>query len=182
MRPWPSWVYEWGSQPAESALPLPCDELVQEPRQTLLRAVSSAAPAGLVFRWLCQLRAAPYSYDRLDNGGRRSPQILTPGLEELEVGQRVMRLFRLAAFETGRSITIETRGWLFGHIACTYAALEAGPGGSRLLARMHISRPGPAGAPSRLLLPPGDLVMMRRQLLNLAALAERDHRSGAGVS
>ena len=63
---------------------------------------------------------APYSYDLLDNGGRRSPQALTPGLEQLSVGQRMMRIFKLVGFEPGRSITVLSEGRLFGRVAVTY--------------------------------------------------------------
>ncbi|MCX5731216.1 MAG: hypothetical protein NTY18_07665 [Deltaproteobacteria bacterium] len=35
--------------------------------------VTVAAPATVLFRWLCQLRVAPYSYDRLDDGSPRHP-------------------------------------------------------------------------------------------------------------
>ena len=73
---------EWGSTAPERAMPLPCDRPAS-------RAPRPAAPprrgrgrAGRdVFRWLCQLRAAPYSYDLIDNLGRRSPPRLTPGLD-----------------------------------------------------------------------------------------------------
>ena len=57
---------------AELATDVPCDRLVPGGRR-LVRAVDVDAPAPLVFRWLCQLRVAPYSYDTLDNlkkGGR----------------------------------------------------------------------------------------------------------------
>jgi hypothetical protein len=141
----------------------------------MFRAVDVSAPAPVVFRWLCQLRVAPYSYDRLDNGGRRSPQQLTPGLDRLERGQRIMRIFRLVDFEPGRSLTVVYRGRLFGSIACTYRTQPTGPSGSRLVVKLLVRREsgGLAREATRLLLPVGDLVMMRRQLLNLAALAER---------
>jgi hypothetical protein len=73
----------WGALDVERSEPLPCDELLPDADLVLHRAVDVAAPAPLAFRWLCQLRVAPYSYDPLDNAGRRSPRELTPGLDEL---------------------------------------------------------------------------------------------------
>ena len=127
-----------------------------------------------VFRWLCQLRVAPYSYDLLDNGARRSPQALTPGLEQLRAGQRVMRIFRLVEFEAGSSITILSEGRLFGRVACTYRVAESAGGNARLVVKLLAAR-APRSIAARataIMLPPGDLVMMRRQLLNLKRLAE----------
>src|SRR5688500_981727 len=96
----------WGSSEDERARRYPCDGLVAPVDDELWRAVDVAAPAPVTYRWLCQLRAAPYSYDWIDNFGRRSPRELTPGLDALEVGQRVMRIFRLVAFEPGRHLTL----------------------------------------------------------------------------
>ena len=179
---WPRVVYEWGSTPRERSRPLPCDTLVEEGDAALFRAVDVDADSEVVFRWLCQLRAAPYSYDLLDNRGRRSPQRLIAGLERLETGQRVMKIFRLVDFERGRSITLLSTGTLFGRVAVTYSVEQIAPGRSRLLAKLRIAgREGVRWLPMRLLLPAGDLVMARRQLLNLKALAERtDAAASAG--
>lgn len=183
MAPWPSFVTEWGSTPAERARSYPCDRLLPGAGTTLFRAVDVAAPATLGFRWLCQLRVAPYSYDLLDNFGRRSPQRRTPGLDQLEAGQRVMTIFRLVEFEPGRSLTILSRSRLLGDVACAYEAAPQGEGSRIVLKILALSRGGPAGLAMRALLPPGDLVMARRQLLNLKGLTERDAgETGEGIA
>lgn len=172
MPSWPSFVTQWGSTAPERAASYPCDRLLPDPEATLFRAVEVEAPAAASYRWLCQLRTAPYSYDLLDNFGRRSPQRLTPGLEQLEAGQRVMTIFRLAEFEPGRSLTIVSRGRL-AEVVCTYAAEPRGEERSRILLKILVRYQGRVrGAALRMLLPPGDLVMARRQLLNLKRLAE----------
>jgi hypothetical protein len=174
MPSWPLSVTQWGSTAAERDAPYPCDRHLSEPETTLFRAVDVAASTGVSFRWLCQLRVAPYSYDLLDNFGRRSPRQLTPGLEQLEAGQRVMTIFRLVEFEPGRSLTVVSHGRLLGEVACTYAVSPCGEVASRIVLKILARFPrGPRGAAMRLLLPPGDLVMARRQLLNLKGLAER---------
>ncbi len=172
---WPDVISEWGSTAAERARPFPCDGLVEEPQLELFRAIDVEAPQAVVFRWLCQLRAAPYSYDKLDNLGRRSPQQLTPGLGRLQAGQRVATIFRLVRFEPGESLTILHRGRVFGAVACTYWAKRVDEGRSRIVVKLCWSpaRDGLIGRAERSLMPPGDLVMMRRQLLNLKELAER---------
>jgi hypothetical protein len=167
----------WGTTEAERALNYPCDGFVERVDAACWRGVTVEARATTIFRWLCQLRTAPYSYDWLDNGGRRSPRTLTPGLEQLEVGQPVMKIFDLVAFEPERSLTLRTRHpatSLVPTVAVTYA-LRPGPAGhTRLLAKLAIqSRPGPLWTLLTRALVLGDLVMMRRQLLNLKALAER---------
>ena len=170
-------IKDWGSTASERGASYPCDPMLNAADDALFRAVDVAASPAVVFRWLCQLRAAPYSYDWIDNGGRRSPRELTPGLEALEVGQRVMRIFRLESFEPGRHLTLvldDPRGQrLFGDIVVTYQVNPA-PRGSRIVAKYLIRRPG-GGVRKALagLLPAGDLIMMRKQLLTLKALAER---------
>lgn len=145
-------------------MPLPCDALRPRAGVQADRAISIAAPPSIVFCWLCQLRVAPYSYDILDNLGRRSPRARDPELVQLEVGQRFMTLFALHSFTDGEQITLRSKG-----VAVTYAVRPEGAG-SRLHARVWFVGPRlPARA-----LALGDLVMMRKQLLTLKSLAERE--------
>jgi hypothetical protein len=170
----------WGTTPEERSLALPCDALCGRSDAAYFRAVGVDADAGVVFRWLCQLRAAPYSYDWIDNRGRRSPERLTPGLERLELGQTVMRIFELRGFEPGRSLTIVNKAMgggrrTFGEVWVSYAVVPTARDACRLVAKVLVRYPrGPVGSLMRAVLPVGDLVMMRRQLLNLKRLAERD--------
>ena len=178
---WRAAVNEWGSTPAERAATYPCDGLVARQDGILYRAVDVEAPAAVVFRWLCQLRVAPYSYDWIDNRGRQSPRELIDGLDDLEVGDRVATIFELVAFEPGRSLTIESTTQLFGHVAGSYVVTPTGPDRSRLLVKLVFAAPpGPYGWFASRLLPAGDLVMMRKQLLTLKHLAERERVSAPG--
>jgi len=166
-------IDHWGSTQDERARRYACDDVLADPEQVLFRAVSVDAPPSVAFRWLCQLKVGPYSYDRLDNGGRPSPQELVPGVEHLVVGEPVM-IFELASFAVDEHLTLVVRGHrTFGDVAITYAVFPDGPGRSRLVAKV-LTNPlgGVVGAVLRRVLPVGDLVMMRRQLLNLKRLAE----------
>ena len=171
-------AYTWGTEEAERRLPFPCDAYVREPDAAYFRAVTARATPARLYRWLCQLRAAPYSYDRIDNWGRRSPRTLTAGLEHLAIGQSMMRAFTVVDFARDRHITLRVKHAtaafrLFGDMAVTYLILPEGPARCRLLVKVLVRYPrGVTGAVMRRLLPWGDLVMMRRQLLNLKALAE----------
>ena len=154
--------------------------MIENP-DVLFRAVNIDAPVGLVFRWVCQLRVAPYSYDWIDNLGRRSPRQLIEEFERLEVGQRFMTVFRLVSFEEGSSITLDATTGLFGRVACTYRIIPREVNRSRLVVKLTFSTPpGVRGWVTRRVLPTGDLLMMRKQLLTLKELAERDaHESEA---
>ena len=165
----------WGSTASERAEHFPCDDLIDSARTELFRAVDVGAPAAVAFRWVCQLRVAPYSYDLLDNFGRRSPRELTPGLDDLEVGQRVMTIFRLASFESGRSFTIDAHTTLFGYLAVTYRVDSVDDERSRIVVKLVVAaRRGCVAWGMDRVLPAGDLVMMRKQLLTLKRLAQRD--------
>jgi hypothetical protein len=141
------------------------------------RAADSTADANELFRWFCQLRLAPYSYDLLDNLGKRSPRTLSPELQGLELGQEFMRIFRLVDFTPGRQITLKLSHpgsrRLFGDLAVSYTAHSV-EGGSRLVVSLAMRvEDGPLEAVRRYLLAWGDLLMMQKQVRTLARLANQ---------
>ena len=173
----------WGTTPDERWRPFPGDDLILQPDAELYRGITINTLPATVFRRLCQLRTAPYSYDWIDNFGRQSPRELTPGLDILAVGQDVMRIFNLVAFEQDRQLTIRVKPHsnafkTFGDVGVSYLVVpivDRPASECRLLVKLVVKYPdGLKGRLMRALLPWGDLVMMRRQLLNLKQLAESD--------
>jgi hypothetical protein len=161
----------WGARPSERARQLPCDAVRPRASVQADRAISITAPPPIVFSWLCQLRVAPYSYDALDNLGRRSPRERNPELVHLEIGQRFMTVFALRSFVGGKQITLRSKG-----VAVTYQVRPEGAG-SRLHVRVWFGGPRPVAH----VLAWGDLVMMRKQLLTLKSLAEHEAAEGIRV-
>lgn len=169
----PACVTSWGATDDERAAPYPCDDLLPDSDDVLYRATDVDAPPPVMFRWLCQLRLAPYSYDLIDNLGRRSPRHLVDGTDDLRVGQRVATIFELASFERDRHVTIIVRAHpVFGDVAVTYRVVPDGARRCRLVAALRVRYPrSVVGWLVRPWLPAGDLVMMRKQLRTLARLA-----------
>src|ERR1700728_4611595 len=93
----------WGVTSGETSRRYPCDECVAAPTLQAWRGVHVAAPAAAVWPWVVQVRLAPYSYDWIDNRGRRSPRHLV-GLSEPCVGERFPSV---AASALGRIVHVE---------------------------------------------------------------------------
>jgi len=142
-------AYVWGTTPEERTMVFPCDRFLPDADGEYFRAVGVAAPAGMLFRWLCQLKVAPYSYDFVDNFGRRSPRELTPDAERLARGQRVMTIFEIADFREGEHLTL-TLGDPRAHALLRSRGVElrraAGLGGF-LPTRRQAARPLPGAPP-----------------------------------
>lgn len=123
-----------------------------------------------VWPWVAQIRLAPYSYDWIDNLGRRSPQDLR-GLPEPVAGESFTtalggrRFGRIVAVKSGEHLT----GTIMGAVM-SYVLIPVHDGVETRLLLKVVTAGGRVVAP---LLSVGDLIMARRQLLNLAALAER---------
>ena len=165
----------WNATAAERTAQYPCDRYVQSPRERFTRAVEVDSSPETVFRWLCQLKVAPYSYDWIDNAGRRSPRSLTPEADRLEPGQEFL-VFQLVEFEQDRHITgvvLPRAERVFGRLAVSYVVEPRGAGRCRIVACLSVAAPAFVLESARLtLLAFGDLLMMRKQLITLKRCAE----------
>src|SRR5215213_11117273 len=86
------WQLTWGATPEEVSRSMPGDDLVPRPTFNATRAITIAAPPERIGPWLVQIgltRAGWYSYDILDNLGRKSARHIIPELQNLAVGDIV---------------------------------------------------------------------------------------------
>ena len=88
VRPWHS---HWGATAEEISRPMPGDDIITGAASTT-RAISIDMPPAQVWPWLVQIgygRAGWYSYDWIDNDGRRSSTRIVPELQDLRPGDRI---------------------------------------------------------------------------------------------
>ena len=159
---------QWGVTRQEVARRYPCDEVVRSPALELWRGVTVETPPAELWPWMCQLRLAPYSYDWLDNLGHRSPRELR-GLPDPRPGEPFSCV--AGRFGAGRVLSVTREEHLTASVmgaVMSYVLSPEGPATTRLLLKI-VMRQGRWYAPALSL---GDLLMARRQLKNLKALAE----------
>ncbi len=174
-------VNNWGMTSQERKLVFPCDNYIKEydPAFTLYRGITIKAPMSTVFKWVSQLRIAPYSYDWIDNHGRPSPNRLLSDLPPLANGQIVWNIFELIDFEIDRSITLRaTPAGLMKYqlqdLVVSYLIYPQDNQTCRLLVKGLMKyRNNLAGRLAKYLMPGLDLIMMRKQFLRLKMLAEQ---------
>ena len=166
----------WGATPDEVSGPVVGDDIVPHARTVATRSITIAASPDDVFPWIRQMgfgRAGWYSYDWIDNLGRRSATSVNPAWQDVETGSTVPGgpvSFTAAVVEPPRAFVLQI-GRPGGRLCFTLAyELREHTSGTRLVTRMraHIALPGGLFV-ERCLLGPGDGIMVRRQLLNLAA-------------
>jgi hypothetical protein len=159
----------WGVTQAEIARRYPCDDLVPDPVFQAWRGVTVHATPAQVWPWLAQIRIAPYSYDWIDNLGRSSPQELQ-GLPDPVVGEPFTSALGGRGFGRVETVSVgeQITGTIMGAVM-SYVLVSNDIGSETRLLLKIVMRGGRVIAP---LLSVGDLIMARRQLLNLAALAE----------
>ncbi|HUR52236.1 MAG TPA: polyketide cyclase [Mycobacteriales bacterium] len=157
----------WGVTDDEVARPYPCDDLVPDPALQLWRGVTVAVSSERLWPWVAQIQLAPYSYDWVDNLGRRSPRSLRglpdpqPGEAFTSIGDRV-RVGRVLSVVPGEHLTATIMGAVLSYVVVPQGS------STRLLMKVVLEHRRWYGS----LLALGDWPMARRQLLNLKALAE----------
>ena len=171
----------------EASSPLPGDELIEDPIASLTHAITIRRPRRDVWPWIAQMgagsRAGWYSYDFMDNAGQPSAASIRPDLQRLEVGMSFPALpgrtdaFTLLAFEPERFLILGAAPE--GKLLTTWAfVLEpASDDSTRLVVRVRGSRDYqfhriPKWL-TRRVIPAVHFVMQRKQLLNIARLAEQ---------
>ncbi len=170
--------YAGGTTEQDRSLSFPCDAYVLAPRVACYRGIEVLAPREIVYRWLCQIRVAPYSYDWFDNFGRRSPRQLTPGLQRLAAGQPLLVMFRIIEFEENEHITVvgETYEWIAGQrLAMTYRVVPRTSSSCRIVTKL-VGCDAPDTFLHRLrreCSPIGEFPLMHKQMRTIKQLAER---------
>ena len=94
-------------------------------------------------------------------------------------------MFELAAFEHPHHITLrvphkDPTAKIFGQAATSYCTFSNGKSQCRLINKIVLKSPSkPFGWLVRFAFPPGDWIMMRKQLLNFKRLAEKNRQGNA---
>ena len=163
----------WGATGDEISGSMPGDDLVPDATLIATRSITLDAPPEHVFPWLRQMgfgRAGWYSYDLVDNLGRRSARRIDSDWQNVHTGDPVPGGpidFTAAIVEPPSAFVLAL---INARIGFTLAySLRPDRRGTRLVTRVRARIDAPGGrAIERFLLGPGDGIMLRRQLLGLA--------------
>jgi len=174
------WHLCWGATRAEVDAEMPGDTLLVRAPFRSTRAITIAAPASAVWPWLVQIgagRAGFYSYDRLDNHGRPSSEMVMGEFQHVAVGDVAAPMtvpsdettsFVVFGFETDRWLGWTKPGstWVW-----QLAPIDHGRG-TRLVVRLADAYAMPRALLGAPLVEIADFPMMRKELLGIKRRAE----------
>jgi hypothetical protein len=192
----------WGASVDEVAMPLPGDELLDDPSMETTRAITIDAPAVVVWPWLVQMgqdRAGLYSYDwleRLAGLDVHNADEIVPAWQRLDVGDQIRAApasagpeagFTVVAIDPGRTIVtavgepaaigavIAEGGRLDEGATWTFVLHPLAGHQSRLVVRLRLrfGLPRVLERLAGLALEPVHFLMERKQLLGIAERAAR---------
>lgn len=171
----------WGATKEEINSPVVGDELIPDARLVATRCITIAATPAEVFPWLRQMgfgRAGWYSYDWIDNLGRKSASTIESKWQSLNPGDLIPggpANFQAVVVDPPRAFVMRLvhKGRASQRVQFVLAyELRDHQSGTRLVTRMRARIDAPGGRlAEKLLLAPGDGIMLRRQLLNVAQRA-----------
>ncbi|MCX6006973.1 MAG: hypothetical protein NTZ34_06890 [Chloroflexi bacterium] len=164
--------YSWGTNDVERRLQYPCDLAFDNYNDTYFRGTTIRASDEIIFRILGQLRVTMNSFKPFN------PSEPIPESEELIIGQEIMEFFEITSVENKRHLTIRIKkgskeSKVYGDVAVSYVVLPENKEQCRIIVKCLIHYPKVIGLLLRLVLPWGDLIMMRRQLLSIKRVAEQ---------
>jgi hypothetical protein len=181
------WHLRWGATAGELTRAMPGDGELFEASFTATRALTVRARPEHVWPWLVQTgfgRAGWYSYDWLDNLGRRSAERIVPELQDLSIGDWIpmsatvneRTAFRVALLEPPTRML-----WTKPDSTWSWVIEPIDAGRTRVVSRLRCRHdPRSAlGFAGMLLMELGDFPMFRRMLLNLRRRAEALAASGS---
>ena len=167
----------WGATSEEIHGSVVGDDLCADASLIATRSITIKAPPQEVFPWIRQMgfgRAGWYSYDWLDNLGRKSATRVHEEWQSVESGDTVPSgpiSFTAAIVDAPRHFVLEIKS--LGkkspklHFTLAYE-LRDDPQGTRLVTRMRSHIKLPLGSLfEKFILGPGDGIMLRRQLLTI---------------
>jgi len=173
----------WGATSEEIQSPVVGDDLCSAATLIATRSITISAPPQEVFPWIRQMglgRAGWYSYDWLDNLGRKSANTIHDEWQTVAAGDKIPSgpiSFTAAIVEAPRHFVLEikSRGKKLPKLHFTLAyELRDDPQGTRLVTRMRSRANFPLGSLfEKLVLGPGDGFMLRRQLLTISKNASK---------
>jgi hypothetical protein len=162
----------------EHKAPMNGDHICVGPQLIATRAITIAAPPGQVFPWIRQMgfgKAGWYSYDIIDNLGRRSATAIHPEWQDVHSGDAIpggLIDFHADHVNAPHTLVMSLRGngRLVKRICFSLAyELHDHPAGTRLATRVRARIDLPfGGLLARYVLGPGDGIMLRKQLRNIA--------------
>ena len=145
-----------------------------------LRSIEISAGRSHVFSWLSQLRIAPYSYDYIDNRGRRSPYFIVRNLPSIKNGTHCLLAFHIHAFKENSFLVcrfcepINPPLHMFLKGLYIEYRLEEHSGNTRLWCKVlgFVNR-GIVSRTAFLMILGINRIMLRRQLKNIKKLSEK---------
>jgi hypothetical protein len=190
------WHMRWGATNAETAGPMPGDDIVRRAQFNATRAISVGAPPEQVWPWIAQLgyrRGGFYTYDLVDNAGEPSAERIIDKYQHLKVGDLIPMFHETHGLAIAYEVdSFEPNKWMVWvhrphekeepDSTWTWRLTDSPAGGTRLVTRMKQDyrwQTPRLALFNFILMEFGDFAMERRMLKGIKGRAERLRRKSS---